>query len=359
MTLAADNEAIELPAVGQEQAAQELPQYDDSPIGLTAEEQQFANASPGQQPAAGEVTAQQIAVQLRADMSAVRLHRGKWGISKKLDRSQTDKAAHAFDADGKLLSASKKLINTKAEKYRAPMGTLSEAVAYWRSVTIPYPEDGVRLIRNERIEKFNETMEAFKTTLRREAQELQDASDELREDARQRLGELYNAADYPDDIKGLFRLSWDFPSVEPPPHLMEVAPQVYAQEMARIQARFEEAVHLTEEAFADQFGKLLEKVTRQLSFGDDGKPMRFHDSSIEGLNSFFESFKHLNVGGSAQLEQLIQEAQGLLGTVTAKDVRKDVTKRGALEQELKQVASKLDAMMATRPIRQMHLLDEE
>jgi hypothetical protein len=33
---------------------------------------------------------------------------------------------------------------------------------------------------------------------------------------RQRLGDLYNEADYPASLDGLFGMTWDFPSVEPP-----------------------------------------------------------------------------------------------------------------------------------------------
>jgi len=353
MTLAADDQAV---FPNSEEAV--FAEQPDGTIGPV-------EASPEPQP----VTPQAIAVQLRKDMSAVRLHRGKWGISKKLDRDQTDRAALAFNADGKALSASKKIVNSKDDCLRKVNGTLAEAVHYWKSVTIPYPEDGVRLIRRERIDKFNETMTGLRQQLRAEAQELEAKYQELVEEAKGRLGELYNENDYPASVKALYRLEWDFPSVEPPPHLLEVAPQVYAQEMARIQARFELAVSLTEDAFADQFAKLLEKLTRQLSFGEPEmdpatgqmvrKPKAFYESSIEGLQEFFDRFKALNVGGSEELEALIAEAKAVVGTTDAKTIRKDVATRGAIEHGLADVANKLNQMMQVRPIRQMNLLDEE
>ena len=40
--------------------------------------------------------------------------------------------------------------------------------------------------------------------------------DELRRSARERLGELYNRADYPESLVGWFDVTWDYPSVEPP-----------------------------------------------------------------------------------------------------------------------------------------------
>ena len=50
----------------------------------------------------------------------------------------------------------------------------------------------------------------------------------------ERLGSLYNPDDYPPSLRGLFELSWDFPSVEPPDYLMQLSPAIYEQERARV-----------------------------------------------------------------------------------------------------------------------------
>lgn len=316
-------------------------------------------------PASEAPTAKDIAVQLRKDMSAVRLHRGKWGISKKLTRGQIDQAAKVFDANGKRLSASKKIINSRAEKYRAPNSTISEAVAYWRSITIPYPEDGVRLIKRKDIETFVNTMAGFKQTLAGEASELEAVYQTLVEESRAELGTTFNEQDYPASVAHLFTLEWDFPSVEPPAHLMEIAPKVYAQEMARIQARFEQAVSLTEEAFTQQFNELVEHLVDRLEYGDvdpetgERKPKVFKDTAITKFVDFVEAFRHLNVGSNPELAQLIDTAAGLVTNVSAKDLRKDVTKRGALQRDMAEIKGKLDQMLEAKPLRKINLFDKD
>ncbi len=65
---------------------------------------------------------------------------------------------------------------------------------------------------------------------------------ELRQLARQRLGELFHAGDYPATLLGLFAIEHDFPSVEPPAYLQTLAPDVYREECQRVTARSEEAV---------------------------------------------------------------------------------------------------------------------
>ena len=62
--------------------------------------------------------------------------------------------------------------------------------------------------------------------------ELASAYEEVKEDARGRLGRLYDPADYPSAVRGLFGVEWDFPSVEPPAYLMRLSPDLYRQEQA-------------------------------------------------------------------------------------------------------------------------------
>ena len=51
------------------------------------------------------------------------------------------------------------------------------------------------------------------------------------------LGSLYNPADYPATLVGLFGVSWDYPNIEPPDYLLGLSPDLYRQEQERVQAR--------------------------------------------------------------------------------------------------------------------------
>lgn len=310
---------------------------------------------------------QQLAKKLKQTMAAVRLAKSKWHLTKKLERGQVNQAAEGFHADPRYIGASKKLINSRNDKYRACGAVLSEAREYWKSVTIPFPEDGVRLIRRDRMQQFADTMQQFKQDLLAAAGALQGDYDAIREEARARLGDLFCEHDYPADVACLFSLHWEYPSVEPPSYLMEADPtgKLYEQQVALMEARFQEAIALTEEAFTKSFRDMVEHLADRLKFGDvdpetgNRKPLVFKDSSIENLQSFFEQFKALNVGSSPDLDSLVSQAQQIVGDKTAKDLRKDVTLRQNVQAGMAEITAKLDALMVARPIRQMNLLDEE
>ena len=97
---------------------------------------------------------------------------------------------------------------------------------------------------------------------------------------------------------GLFGVAWDFPNVEPPPYLVQLSPGLYEQERDRVAARFEEAVRLAEQAFTEEFARLVEHLTERISgVGEGGEPKVFRDSAVGNLVDFFERFSATRSGG--------------------------------------------------------------
>src|SRR5262249_5747954 len=109
------------------------------------------------------------------------------------------------------------------------------------------------LIRHDQVEGFDQQMADYKAELEDAVRTLDQSFAELKQAAAQQLGTLYNPADYPATLIGLFGVSWDYPNVDPPDYLIGVSPDLYRQEQVRVQARFEEAVQLAEQAFLDEF----------------------------------------------------------------------------------------------------------
>jgi hypothetical protein len=181
--------------------------------------------------------------------------------------------------------------------------------------------------------------------------ELDQCYAELKSAARQRLGQLFNPADYPPSLDGMFAVSYDFPNVEPPEYLAQLCPRLYEEESARVAARFEEAVGLAEQAFVDELARLVAHLTERLSGSEDGKPKVFRDSAVENLQEFFERFRHLNVRSSAQLDHLVSQVQEVTRGVTPPDLRNRPPLRQQVVTQLSAVQSVLDGLLVDRPRR--------
>ena len=113
-----------------------------------------------------------VSTELKLSTLAVRMKQGKMGVGKTLSASQKARAADVFNAKAKRLSASKKLVDTKHPKYRAVTAVLTNAKAYWESVTVPFPENGIRLIRQDRVEAFQEQVIFYQGELNQAVAEL-------------------------------------------------------------------------------------------------------------------------------------------------------------------------------------------
>ena len=288
---------------------------------------------------------------LRATMAAVRVAFTWLGVRKSLSPQQKAEAAESFGAAGDYLSAGKKLLNTSHPAFKTVTAIRGRAVSYWKGISLPYPEPGIRLVRQDDLASFTVQMTTLKDELEDAVNHLDEHFAELKAAARQRLGRLFNPADYPDSLRGLFQVDWDFPSVEPPNYLRELSPDLYRQEQARVAARFDEAVRLAEEAFTSELGKLVSHLTERLTGVEDGKPKVFRDSAVENLREFFQRFRQLNVGSNDQLDELVENAQRILRGVAPQELRDNTALRQHVASSLSAVQTLTDAMMVDRPRR--------
>lgn len=300
-----------------------------------------------------------FAQQLRKQTAAVRLMHSRLGVRRALSRDQVNLAAETFHADGDLLSASRRIIDTTDEAYRAVTSTISRARAYWRTMTVPFPIKGIRLIRKDLIPQFHEAMQKHHAELVESVVVLAGKYEELRTAAQERLGDLFNPADYPQQIDKQFGLWWDFPSVEPPSYLKDLNPSLYEEQARKVQQQFESALALAEDAFASELQSLVTHLVDKLT-GDaeaDGKPKVFRNSAVSNLTEFFARFQQMNVRGNSELTALVQQAEQILGGVDPNDLRKDQSLKAHVSDKMAAVKAALDSMVQDAPTRAIDLED--
>jgi hypothetical protein len=288
---------------------------------------------------------------MRNRMAAARLSFNWMGVRKTLTSEQKTQAADSFDAESKYLSASKKLIDTTHPAYKAVTSVRSRAVAYWKAVSLPYPEPGLRLIKRETIGDFDAQMEVYRGELEAAVAELDLHFAEMRDAARDRLGDLFDASDYPASLVDEFAITHDFPAVEPPNYLRQLNPEVYEAECCRVQSRFVEAVELAEQAFLEELAKLVEHLTERIAGQEDGKPKVFRDSAVTNLNEFFARFRSLNIGSNEQLDQLVSQAQAAVSGVGPQELRTSEQLRQRVSTRMASVQAGLDQLLVDRPRR--------
>ncbi len=288
---------------------------------------------------------------LQTTMAATKVSFTWFGVRKALSAAQKEQAADSFAAEAKFLSAAKKLLDTRHEAYQGVTAVRGRVLAYWKALTLPYPESGLRLIRQEDLAGFDEQLQTFRADLGFAVTALDEHYAELRESARQRLGELYNVRDYPESLTGEFAMTWEFPTVEPPEYLRRLNPALYEQECQRVQQRFQEAVALAEQAFLEDLAKLVEHLTDRLAGTEDGRPKIFRDSAVENLTEFFTRFQRLNIRSNAELDALVQQTQRIVQGIAPQQLRENAPLRQQISTQMATVQASLDQLLVDRPRR--------
>ena len=293
----------------------------------------------------------EASTRLRKNFAACRL-KFKWlGTSKTLSSEQKSQAAASFGADGKSISAGKKLIDTKHDAYKALTSLKSQATRYWKDNSLPFPESGIRLIKQGRIDDFNSTFEDFREQLESDVRMFDDHFAEIKEAARVRLGDLFSLSDYPSSLEDEFQIQWDFPTVDPPDYLRRLNPEIYEEQTRRVSQRFEQAVQMAESAFVEELDQLVNHLAGRLAGDEDGQPKIFRDSAISNMSDFFRRFRDLNISSNEQLDDLVSRCESLMQGVEPQSLRSSDSLRRSLSTNLSAIQSSLDQLVIDRPRR--------
>lgn len=284
---------------------------------------------------------------LKAQTMGMRLSWNWLGTRKTLDPAQTHQIATNFQADPKRIRATKQLLDSKHKAIKDLTKLKGEVTEFVKAHSLPFPEDGIRLIKRNELASFQAYLSEQQAKLAALVEAANEALPTIIEEARQRLGELYNPTDYPSSLTGCYAFAWDFPSAEPPPYLQTLAPEIYERECERVRERFASAAQLAEDAFRNEFADLVGHLVERLTPSEDGTKKTFHATTVTNLTEFFGRFKALNITGSADLNNLVAQAEDVLAGRTADQLREDAVSAEIVKANMNDVKAMLDALVVT------------
>jgi hypothetical protein len=287
---------------------------------------------------------------LRKLYRATRLSFKWWGQRRGINGSAKEQMADAVDAEAASITAGKKLYSEKLESIKQINALKCEIDAFWHGITLPWTEKGVRLLKREQVEEFNQRMETWAERLKFRAGEVQAAREAILDDARERLGSAFNSGDYPLDLSTLFAVEWSFPSIDPPRDLPQ---EIYEQQKKAVEAKLEEAVTLAEQAFLSELQQLVSALHERLTPDASGQKKVFRDSAVTNLAEFFERFKQLNIGSNEELDRVVTQAQELVSGVLPKELRASEVLRAEVQKGLADLTDKLTPLVVKAPRRKI------
>lgn len=298
-----------------------------------------------------------FAQKLQQETTGCRLATFALTCNRKMSKQQLAQVANLFSADQESVRGGRKALDKSHELLKPVFAILSQAYTFVKGVTWDYPERGLRLCKLSKIEWMTAEIGRYQEQLNEALQALDAGWDSVKADAKERLKDLYNEGDYPIIPSQSFGLQITFPAIKPDDRLLQLHPDLYAAEQARIAGMFQEAVHRAEAAAADELAGLLEHLVERLQpDAETGKAKKLHNTTVDKIGEFVERFKTLSIGSNAGLDKLIAEVEGLSQGLDPQAIRKsDQTAKQLLADRVKALREQVDTLVIVRPSRDMDL----
>jgi hypothetical protein len=266
------------------------------------------------------------ATQIRSVSRAFRITFNDIGGKRQLDDSQKLQVSSGFDANMDRLDLSKKLVNAKHPAIKKKNAAKSEILACFKSRTLPYPEAGIRLlpIRSKASEEQLAEVDSFTTRIRELIENYYSAVADLQNEwtsvvnqARNELGTLFNANDYPTNVVDLLTCHFEPVNVELPDYYKHVSPAEYKAACDQLNRKFEEAAEMQREFVAKMLSNSVEQLVKSVTGFRKGEQRSFQNSVVTNLFAAFDEFREktkvYGIGGR-ELEDTVERIRALLTT---------------------------------------------
>ena len=261
-----------------------------------------------------------------------------WTARKKDHRASAE-ITHANYADRGVANVTKNLLGD-CEELKAVQKFAANTRNIHYSMTMPWSDNGARLLTTQQYFKYNEVMTDLQNEFGRLVDVFLDVYDETIEDAAElqvKLGAMWNADEYPTraalEDKFGFRINY-----VPLPDSGDFRLDIGNEAMAQIKTQYEE--HYTtavNAAMKDIWQKLHDNLTtlaRQLGVNEEGKGNKLYDTVFDRALELTEMLGTCNVTGDSQMEAMRQRLEQAFHGLTIGRIKNSPTLREDKQKEL-------------------------
>lgn len=170
----------------------------------------------------------------------------------------------------------------------------------------------------------------------------------LLEQRREKLGDLFNEADYPspDEIRAAYTIDWHYASFATPERLEEVSAAAYHRAKAQQDARMSNAYDDVITGMRQGAAVVMKELAARLRPDADGKPKRMMSSALNDVQDLFQRLPILNsIGQDEDLLGALARIGALTEGLDMEVVKKNGAIRDMLVAEAEKAAAALDVLI--------------
>jgi hypothetical protein len=233
------------------------------------------------------------------------LHITMW-TARKHDKRVSEEVAHSHEANTNAGRYNKHLLD-QAEKLEELRSLAGQIRQYFYKVTLPWSDEGYRLLPSHLYFEFTNQMSEFKAAYGTLVREFLDAYPTYREQARSSLGLLYRDSDYPDwsKLTEKFDLTTD---ILPIPCGEDFRVTLGAEEKARVAREIDQQVKQSLTRATSELWSRLMQAVAHLAAALERPKAKLHTSTLRNVTEIADLVPRLNVTCDEELTALAEEA---------------------------------------------------
>jgi hypothetical protein len=233
----------------------------------------------------------------------------------------------------------KNAIDVKAPSFQAVVSAASELRNQHYFYTLPWSQDGARILPSAVFEKYSNEMRKLRLSFENCVRGFVDDYPRLMLVAKRELNGMYNEADYPTNVAAKFGVDIAF---MPLPDAQDFRASLSESAVSEIKKGIEaELQKTTQLAMHEPYERLYTHISRMVERLSDKKAI-FRDTLVTGLADLCAILPGLNLMGDPQLDDLRKRAESLIANVDPQDLR-DVP---AVRRDVARKAAEIQSIMA-------------
>jgi hypothetical protein len=287
---------------------------------------------------------------------AFTMEAGKIGVRRKVNSSMMEVKNTEDQPDPKAIAVNKEIISCKEFDAIGSLDSSIRLYLYRKALPAPFRR-GTYLIPMSMVEQVDQVVDAYKQNRESLVTLFLSVYEKEVEEARQRLGTLYNSADYPplDAVRGSFYVNTSYLQLGVPSTLNQLSPEIFQREQAAFKNKLASAAEEIQQALRTSFLELVEHMKDRLAPSEDGKQKTFRDSLVMNMREFLNDFTARNIADDAELEKLVNQARSVLNGTTPDKLRNSDSLREQIATNMEGIKNSLSTMITNAPRRKFNL----
>lgn len=258
---------------------------------------------------------------------------------RKLDRKATGQVETSFSTQKQVGNFTKKLL-PGAKELNLVKAISGETRKFFYENTLPWMSDGSRILSAKNYLDFTKEIRERKHAFDRAVTEFLSHYNDLRLQAKIKLGDLFNEKEYPS-IESL-RQSFKFDiSFLPIPDVKDFRTEVLEGEKATFIQKMKEVEN---EAIKECYSRLKEVVERAAEKLNSPDAV-FRDSLIQNVADICALLPRLNINEDSKLESTRLEVEKIVASISPDVCRDNATERDKAAKKLNDINDKMGAIM--------------